>query len=337
MKRVYHFIKRINNVSLYKRKGQAVKINILSLTFFLTLSASLWLFIALRKNYTSEIIYPITFVNPPKGVVVTNNTINLFVTLKADGFTFVRLSNSNQTEPHEIDLTANRLMLHKTAEGLYLSSYVLNRKLSEAISKNSSIISISPDTLFLNLSQANSKKVPINLVHDITFVKSFGQSDEILITPDSILISGPQPIIERISSVSTLPQLFSDVKDSLQFSTTIQAIPNVIFERTFCNIVIPVDQFTESKMEVPIVASGLAENVDVKFFPAEVSLSFQVAIGKLNDFEASDFKAESDFSAISTSNQPDKVKVRLTNHPKYIRNVTYTPLMVDYILESKTK
>lgn len=337
MKRLYHFIKRINNVSLYNRKGQTVKINILSLTFFLILSASLWLFIALRKNYISEVNYPIIFINPPKGVAVSNNTINLFVTLKADGFTFARFANSIATEPLEIDLTANRLMLHRTSEGIYLPSYVLNRKISEAISKNSSIISISPDTLFLNLTQANSKKVAINLVHDISYIKSFGQSDEIKITPDSILISGPQAIIEKISSVNTLPQTFKEVKDSLRISADLQAIQNVILERSNCQIIIPVDQFTESKMEVPIMASNLAENVDVKFFPAEVSLSFQVAISKLKDFEPSDFKAESDFSAISSGNQPNKVKVRLTNHPKYIRNVTYTPLMVDYILESKTK
>lgn len=330
------FFRKIFSFNTIREKGISVNKNILTFSIFLVLSASLWFLNALRKSYVTEINYPIHITNPPNGLVVGEvSSTSLLVTIKADGFTLASYYFSQYFRPLVIDVLASKSHIRRTQRGVYLLSNPLSRQLYDLLSKNVQILSIAPDTLFIDFSKEGRKKIPVKLVHSFTFEKQYNQSAPIIIQPDSVVISGSSSALSAIDSIETGFQNYHNIKDSLFLRCKLQFNSKLAVSEEFCNVIVPVEPFTEAKIKVPVVSKNLPENVNAKFFPSEISVSYNVAISRMKSITSHQFSAVVDFSLVSSSFQPDKMRVKIETHPPFINEVSYSPLLVDYILESK--
>ncbi len=336
MSRMNGFIKKIFPSKSFKEKGKSINKNILTFCVFLILSASLWFVNSFRKTYISEVSYPVFFINPPNGLVVNGGSLqNLSVTIKADGFILAGYNFSRNFQPLEIDLSTYKSHFRRTEKGLFILSNSLTRRLGEVMSKNVQIVSIGPDTLFVDFSICGSKKVAVELQKTFSFEKQYNQSASTIITPDSVIISGSQMALDAVTCVYTEMQTVANIKDSLFLTCKLKTDSRLTLNQDVCTVVVPVEPFTESKIKIPVIAKNLSETLNAKFFPSEITLSYNVAISKLKSIIPNQFSAETDFSLISSTFQPDKMKVKIVKQPDFVNNVSYSPLLVDYILETK--
>lgn len=336
MSQLFVHFKQFFTTANLKQKGKSLNRNIVRFTLFLFLSASLWFINSLRKSHIDEINYPIEFINIPEGKVVDSSITPQFkLKIKADGFTLARYYFSSDLQPLTVDLSVVTGIVRRSSHGLCISGVALERYLNENVAKDVQVLSVEPDTLFLSFTEERVKKVPIELQLDVKYLKQYNQSEQIVLIPDSLLITGPTSIIDQISSIKTIPSSFKDIKDSIQFSTELIIPEHVMAGNKYCNVIVPVEPFTESKIKVVVKAINLPTNLMVKFFPAEITIAYQVAVSKINTVTPSSFSAEVDFDEFSTISPPEKMRVRVEKSPLYVKDMTYYPLLIDYLMEHK--
>lgn len=72
--------------------------------FFLGLSGTFWLLMALNETYDRDIPVPVKLVNVPKNVVITQNVSDTIdVMIRDKGFTLLAYTYANRIQPVTID------------------------------------------------------------------------------------------------------------------------------------------------------------------------------------------------------------------------------------------
>ena len=97
---------------------------------------------------------------------------------------------------------------------------------------------------------------------------------------------------------------------------------------------IPVEAFTEGRLEVPIAnLAGLDSNVRV--LPSRVSVAFQSPLSRFDEVEAEDFRVEADLASVHDS-ASTHLEIQLTKVPDFVRNVGIDPDRVQfYVIEEE--
>ena len=99
-------------------------------------------------------------------------------------------------------------------------------------------------------------------------------------------------------------------------------------------LTIPVEQFTEASLKIPIEPINVPDSLVIKTFPFQVSLT---CITGLDDYEKVSphvFRATVDYTSIDQS-LGDKLKVDVTSAPDFVRSVRISPIYVEYIIEKR--
>lgn len=132
--------------------------------------------------------------------------------------------------------------------------------------REGNILSVAPDTLFFTFDDIVRKKVPVIPVLDIRYARQFQLSGEISCIPDSVTVSGPGAVIDTFRVVRTRPEKLTDVDQTVEETLLLEEVPNVRFSHRRVSVRIPVEQFTESSVQVPIHAEGVPDSITLKVF-----------------------------------------------------------------------
>lgn len=302
--------------------------------FCFIVSSFIWLVINLSDEYSEVHNYPLVYSNIPSGKVLINETDTvLTLNLKSKGFRL--LSNSMFFKPQTIVIDIASV-LHKrknSKNGYFILTGEISQAVSEQIHQQNHIISISPDTLFFSMVEKYSKKVPVKTMVNITYAQQYGLSDSVIVFPDSAVLNGPKEIIDSIKYISTVVKTLSNVSSSqvlmLSFPDSNEKLISV--KPTAVSMYVPVDKYTESKVEVPVVISGSEKSLSVKTFPEKVTVTFVVPISKYKKIDAGRFMAAADISKAKSTNAK-KLKVEITKQPSFVRILKIEPEKIEYIL-----
>ena len=101
-------------------------------------------------------------------------------------------------------------------------------------------------------------------------------------------------------------------------------------------IYIPIEEFTERTFEIPITATHLPEDLDVKFFPSRVTVSFSVTLEEYKKIIPEDFEIELDYRDFH-ENEDGRVELTLTKSPATANNIRISPSSAEFLFENKTE
>ncbi len=93
------------------------------------------------------------------------------------------------------------------------------------------------------------------------------------------------------------------------------------------SVVLTVDKFTESEIEIPIVYSG--QDHAIKTFPEKVKVTYFVTLENYKRITTEMFLADVSFSG---EENPEKLKINLVQYPSFIKIIKIEPLEVEYLL-----
>jgi hypothetical protein len=297
-------------------------------------SAFIWLIIKLSDEYSEVQTYPLVFSNVPADKVLINEADSLLtLSMKSKGFKM--LSGKMFSEPQSIIIdVASVYHKSKNSESSY---YILTREILQTAGKQihqpNSIISISPDTLFFSMVEKFSKKVPIKTLLDINFAQQYGLSDSIIVFPDSIIISGPKEIIDSMQYINTITKILSNVNaaQALMLGFPDGRKDHVSVKPESVSIYVPVDKYTESKVEIPVKVYDNEKIIQAKTFPENITITYVVPLSKYTKMNAGKFTAAADISK-ATSVNAKKLKVEITKQPDFVKILKIEPEKIEYIL-----
>lgn len=322
-----------------KSRGKIIDRDFLVFLFFLLLAFMFWYLNGLSKVVESEVKYPVRYINPPKDRVLLGSLPpKLDFYLKGPGYSLLKLKLSGSRAPVVVDMSKlNYLIIPESRTYNY---YVLTSTLREVFHKqlraDFEIVRIKPDTLAFSFDLVRSKLVPVMPDVEVVTDKEFFVKGAPVSMPDSVLISGPKPVIDTVMFVKTRHRRFSGVNQPISRNIQLITSKDYTISEKRVTVNIDVEQFTEARLELPVKIINKPDSIAVRLFPDVVNVHLLVAISDYKGIFESNISAIVDFAGVNTETS-DRLQIIITNVPSYANTVRYTPQEIDYIIEKVPK
>ncbi len=305
------------------------KNNVKTFLFFLLFTSILWLLIQFSKNYTQEVEVTVQYTNLPKDKIYNDESDQtLRMLLNGNGF---RLLNHSWKKPVlqfnvEDAVTNNENQYYFFVDK---ESSILKEKLDF----KGKVLSINKDTLRLKLDVNLEKRIPVRTEKEIQYTVGYGSDKGLVVTPDSVTISGPSRVIDTINFVNTenlkVDGLNSDYTSEL--SVNINELPSkVIVNPKHVRADILVSKFTEGNQKIPITVNNIPEGTEIKIFPKEITVVYRVGLDKYNEITSRDFMVIADYA--KASGESSFMTLELTNMPTSIHDVRLQEKQVQFVV-----
>jgi hypothetical protein len=324
-----HYIRRAFN------KIRSIKFNqnLMSFGFFLLVAALFWFFNALNKEYNTDLIVPVRYINLPDNKLQVGESENsIKVNISAFGYQIIDYKTST-INPVLIDFNKfiQSPVPHKNRK-FYILTNTIRDEISGSLGDNLRINKINPDSLTIELVKVVSKKVPVKQNFEIGFRKQYMLYDSVKFFPDSVTIKGKESAIDTIEAVYTEKMVFKDFHDSLWFDIGIKGIRGTELNKKKVKCFIQAEQFTEMEFKLPVFILNEPVGYSVKLFPSEVRLIFNVGFKSYKKITIDQFRIVADYFEIEKSIK-SRVLLNLNKKPVNVSNIRIDPQSVDYIIE----
>ena len=299
----------------------------------LLIATVFWFLNALSKDYTTTVSYPVKYVNPPSNHFVSNKLPSRFeLQVEAHGFTLLRHKLSISLSPIVINLTQITRDLEASSGRYSIRTANLLNSVSDQISKEVTVSSIRPEYFSIILDSLKTKSVPVRLNADLKFKPQFNLKKPVTITPDTVSITGPAILLDSIYFLETEFRSYENLDTETEKQLTISHPENTSVKPEKVSINIPVEKFTEKELRIPVQVKNNPENVKIKLFPADISVSFMVGLSEFENVTSSDFVATVDYNSIQ--NNIESIDVKIEKNPSYIEILRFSPETVEYLIET---
>ncbi len=305
--------------------------------FFVGLATIFWFLNTLSKTYSTDINYPVEFVNMPSDKVLVNQLPDkLVLRINAYGFDILRykLRAVFRVNSFDVETYTNQKINKKSVSEYVLHTADIQGKIANNLASDIKLLQVYPAKIIFRFSPMASKKVPVNLNAKLSYRKQFRQDGENLVQPDSVLVKGPQSMLDSVKVAETEELVLNDLHQNVNSDIAIKSRKGVMFfpEKVAYNV--PVERFTEASVKVTLKIEDLPDSMFLRLFPSEVKVSYFVGMKQYSSVKPEQFQAVVDYKD-AIKNKPGKLKVILKSYPKSVYNVRISPETVSYLIEKK--
>ncbi|MBN1416551.1 MAG: YbbR-like domain-containing protein [Bacteroidales bacterium] len=307
--------------------------NFITFLFFFLLSAIFWFFRVLSLDYEDKILYPVRYINLPEDYVILNKLPEkLTLEVKAKGRRILLSKLNLNLIPIKFDV--NSFISRDTnPDSLYILTNSFKDILSEEL-EGVEILNIEPDTLFFRFTNMEVKKVAVKpKFNDLQamFAPQFMINGNIVVEPDSIIISGPGSLLKNITSVFTEPLTCSDLKDTVTQTSVLEKQQSISYSQKRIYVTIPVDKYTQAEYYLPVVALNLPDSLQLKTFPERIRISYNITLSNYEKINPERIRPHVDYNDV-LNNSDKKLRLFLVDTPDIINAIKFSPERVEYLL-----
>lgn len=295
---------------------------------FFLLSFFFWVFLTLSASYSYWIKTQLEIKQTEKNKFIQEiPTKNVSIKVKSSGFKMISL----YFFPKTLKLSTSDFIHAKS----YKYYYLPNKNIKNLQKKwnEPQLEYFEKDSIFIYLGLNINKKVPVKSKFKLHLKPGFSLNDKIIITPDSINISGPEMLLKNITYQETDPVEIFDIKSDftkkVQLAKPKNDFKNLIFSQSTVQISGKISKFTEIRLELPIQIKQNINNKKIVFYPKTAVLLYQVNLENLKKINESDFEIGVDIpnnnSTIFTF-----LPIKLIKKPNYIKTYRIEPGSLNY-------
>jgi YbbR domain-containing protein len=300
----------------------------LALLSCLLLAISGWLVMALNNKYVYTAKTVLVYKNFPQNKAfhpLQSDTVDLQVEGTGWQLLFARL----RVNPPSISIGLDKL----SNKDYILFSEQLS-SVNDQLETSQKIISVRPDTLYFDFSKRTVKRVPVKLLSAFQFTAGYGIYDDMEIMPNYVTVSGPEPDIKQIEEWKTDTLKLDQLQSTTVARITMRQnkLKNVSIFPNVVEVKIPVDEFTEKTVELPIKILNNPEYHSVKLYPKKVKVTFLVALSNYQQMNEEFMEASVDLNEWKTLHH-QQLRIKLSRFPEYCKPVRVSPDKIDFIIE----
>jgi len=303
----------------------------------LAIATVFWFLNALNKEYTVDLSFPVKYTNLPKNKILANSPPDHF-TLKVNsyGFTILRHKLNMAFSPlvfNVNDFTGGRMESSENSKFRIGTRQFISR-LSGQVSNELRIIEIQPDSLYFEFDRLVQRKMKVKPNVTYTLKQQYYLNGNIATEPDSVLVSGAESVLDTMAYVSTQTQHYKQLEKNIQRNVPLENYKNVTLDPKRVILKIPMEEYTEKNLVVPVYVSDAPEGISIKLFPDKVKLSFLVGLSHFSDISENDFLLTVRYSDIAE--KKEMLSINLDTKPQNILSVSIAPEQVEYLIEKKS-
>ena len=291
--------------------------------------------IALTKNYTSEINYPVVYTNLPEDKVVVNELPeHLKLEVMSTGFKLIEFHLQFKKEPVIIDYQGDfSKRVSEDGSEMVINTSSLISMVNPQLDSDLEVIDIRPRILHLYFSEKIAKKIPVRPDFELSIARQHQLSDTITVQPDSVLISGPAALINTFNYIETEKLVLKNLHEDYSQLVTLKPVQasDVTLDPNQVRVFINIEKFTEGQLEIPVEPINLNPEYTIRIIPDKIKVKYLVGMSKYENITPEMFRAVVDLKNIEKEPK-NNLKVDVTKSPVFVQVVDLQPARVDYIL-----
>lgn len=298
--------------------------------FFTCLSLAVvsWLFFSLSNKYDYEVKTVVNFRNLPANKAF-NPLQSDTVLLTVQGTGWQLLFTRMRIFPRDV-----RVDLKTLEKRNFVTFSEQMSRINNYYSSDQKIISVQPDTLYFDFTTRKVKRVPIKLISDLSFVKQFGQSEKTVLKPNYVTLTGPQEQLDKIQFWLTdslkMKSIDRTIDEKIPLKLSQEA--NISIYPTNTEAKIPVEEFTEKEILVPIKVRNNREYYNVQLVPDKVKVTIMVSLTDFANVKEDDFEAIVDLNLWKRDNA-NMLPIQIVKRRSFTRLRKIEPLQVNFIIK----
>ena len=287
-----------------------------------------WLILALNNKYVYSAKTQLIYKDEPQKKAFKALQPDV-VDLQVEGTGWQLLFSRLRIKPQSISVSLQKL---NTRNFVVLSEQL--PQINTEIETAQKIISVKPDTLYFDFSRRTTKRVPVKLVSALTFLKQYDIANQIQLKPAYVNISGPQEELAKITEWQTDTLKLNKLKQNTNARISIRPNQsnNISIYPASIGVFVPVDEFTEKTVEIPLNLINNTNFYDIKLYPKKVQVTFMVALAKYAEVDEDLIEASIDVNEWK-DRQHQNLTVMLTRFPKFCKLIKIVPQKVKFIIE----
>lgn len=301
---------------------------------FLLIAAAIWLLNALSKNYTDVIEYPLVYTDFPENkVFVGEMPRHLDLQVNAHGYALLRYKMFKKPVPISFKVSAFNMNRGSNSASAFILTRYLRDQIAMQLPTELQLLEIKPDTLFFQFADKVTKMVKIKPDFDYTIEKQFTIKDDIMLTPDSVQVTGPDLILDTMKYVYTEKYVLGELNRNYSDKVRLNRQADLEYSTTRVNCSIELERYTELQVSVPVEVLNLPDSIQLQTFPSSIKLNCRVGLSKYDRIETYPFRAVVDYNKIDDGVMA--LNVTIQNLPSYLLGYEFNPKTVEFLKSRK--
>ena len=306
------------------------------------ISTFIWFLIALSKDHTDLVAFPVKYINRPEGKLVINKLPDeVVLEVTSHGFALLSYQVFGQGEVLEIDLSQQRVIKRNRK---LTAGYIQTASLFDFFAQqlgNGGVIDrdrIYPDTINIVLSDTVRKEVRVVPDVALTFEEEYNLSGPVEVIPPVVEVVGPIAVLDTLQTLTTSKVEAFELEDDFTADVTLgnNAYAHVLsLKQQNFSIHVPVDKFTDTEKFIPIKVRNVPPGYEVKTFPDSIAINYQVGLKNYDRISKNMFAMVAMFPDSADIENTSKLKVDLVSSPPQVKNVRFDKKRVEFILRKK--
>jgi hypothetical protein len=214
---------------------------------------------------------------------------------------------------------------------LLLSAHDIEGIILKQLIPSTNLLSFDPQQIEVPYSKLKRKRLPVSFDGEIRTEPGFLVSGELLITPSETDVWAGESVLESLSAVSTVYTEINDGNKTITRKLKLRKVEGATFDPDVVTVVIPIEEYTEKTLEIPIVCKYVPKGYAIRMFPSAVRLTCNVPLSMFKDLSEDDFSVE--IVGDPEQNVSGILPVRLTRKPYRVNRATLSQDSIEFILE----
>ncbi|MDR0566648.1 MAG: hypothetical protein LBG47_06395 [Prevotellaceae bacterium] len=302
--------------------------------FFLLTSTTLWMLNKLSHTYTTEIAAKISLIEGRHvGVMLTGGKVSTVrLRVRASGYDIMQyLLFSSKT--FKVDLGLLRYFEVEAGKSALPVGQIRN-VMAQQLNPSFDLQAIAPDSIYFQLSPVASKKVPIRVDCRVEYLPQYMQQGDPALEPDSLIVSGPQKVVDAIDEITTEPVKKEKVINNFSGKASLKTPPQTFLSHEKVSYKISVQRVTQITRELPIHLVGAPDSLHVELIPASAQVAISVATEEYHRLKQDEQYLTAYYTELRQSIS-GQVRVNLSKPPDYVLSTSIKPAFVTLIVKQK--
>ena len=266
-----------------------MKPKIITIALSTLFSIILWVYVSFSYEYTSSIKVPLKFNDIKEGNALLSSSAKFVnITLKGQGWVLAQISFGPETV---FNISTNERVGVQTVDTRIALSE------NDWISSSLGVSLITPGEINYQIERLNYKDVPLELDVALLVKKGYGLVDNIVLSADSVRVSGPRSLIKSIEKIYTKHYSFEDVDEKLSSTLEIKPIEYIYFDQNYVNVDFDIQKIVDKTFKgVPVSISNVPTRRELELFPPSVDITLRGGLNNLGLMTSDSLKATVDFN-----------------------------------------
>lgn len=296
---------------------------------FVLLSLGFWLLQSLQQEYEIEIKIPVKYKNIPPEISFIGTIPNeITARVKDKGSVLLNYSFGRTFVPIEVN------MKNKTNENgkFTLSKKTIDSDIKKQLIATTMLEGFEPQQIEVAYSKRIKKELPVVFNGKIQTEGGFKVSNDILIKPQNVSVYASDLILDTLTQIKTVYTEIKNGNKTLTKTLQLQKTEGATIEPISVTVTIPIEEYTEKTLEIPVVCTNLPAHYTLRTFPSTVKVTCSIPLSRFKDLSEDQFAIQIAFADLE-QNVSGTLPIKLAKKPDWVDAVSIKPDKIEFILE----